>query len=202
MKSTRENILYTLLVNSESTISELAEIVGINGISVRHHLINLQNEGLIESEEERHGVGRPRFVYRLTEKGLEKFPTNYLRLTNQIISAMKVTISRDIVANMFRQIGEDLAKEIHLDTDHFSTPEQIKALSARMVNQGYRLTCEHDGENYRLINHNCPYHQVSAEHPEVCLIDESMFSAILKREIWHSQCISRGDHYCSFIIRG
>ena len=57
MKSTREIILNTLLTQDEATISELADMLGINGISVRHHLINLQNEGLIVSEEQRHGVG-------------------------------------------------------------------------------------------------------------------------------------------------
>ena len=37
----------------EKEINELAEVVGINPISVRHHLNSLQADGLIEAEEER-----------------------------------------------------------------------------------------------------------------------------------------------------
>src|SRR5690348_7810441 len=89
MKSTRDRILQTLLRHPRSTINELADAVGINPISVRHHLTNLQVEALVAAEEERHGVGRPRLVYFLTEDGLEKFPTRYLRLTTRLLSQMK-----------------------------------------------------------------------------------------------------------------
>ena len=57
MKSTRDKILNTLLTQRQATIKQLSEVVGINGISVRHHLINLQAEGLVTAEEQRHGVG-------------------------------------------------------------------------------------------------------------------------------------------------
>ena len=80
MKSTREKILRTLLAFPGSTINDLAEAVGINGISIRHHLTSLEADDLVVSSEERHGVGRPRLVYSLTDAGIEEFPSSYLRL--------------------------------------------------------------------------------------------------------------------------
>ena len=71
MSETRENILKTLFRKPNATVNELADEVGINAISVRHHLISLQADGLVESEERRHGVGRPRLLYRLTDRGRE-----------------------------------------------------------------------------------------------------------------------------------
>ena len=88
MKSTRDKILQTLLRQPRRTINELAEAVGINPISVRHHLTNLQMEGIIAADEERHGVGRPRLVYTLTDVGMEKFPTRYLSLTTLLLAQM------------------------------------------------------------------------------------------------------------------
>jgi predicted ArsR family transcriptional regulator len=72
-KSTRDRVLQTLLRKHRCTINELAEVVEINPISVRHHIAKLQAEGLVLSEEERHGVGRPRQVFFLTEAGIERF---------------------------------------------------------------------------------------------------------------------------------
>ncbi len=89
MRSTRDKILEILQTKRKATINDLAKVVGINGISVRHHLINLQEEGLIYAEEERHGVGRPRFVYRLTDQGLEKFPSNYQKFTRYMLTELK-----------------------------------------------------------------------------------------------------------------
>ena len=83
MKSTLDRILQTFHRQPRGTINELAEAVSINPISVRHHLTNLQMEGLVAADEERHGVGRPTASPFLTEDGLENFPTCYLRLTTR-----------------------------------------------------------------------------------------------------------------------
>jgi DeoR family transcriptional regulator, suf operon transcriptional repressor len=74
MTSTRERVLNTLLTRPRSTINDLAKSVGINPISVRHHIAKLEAEGLVTSDEELHGVGRPRRVYFLTESGCRAFP--------------------------------------------------------------------------------------------------------------------------------
>ena len=84
-KSTRERVLETLLSKKRCTINELAEAVDINPISVRHHITRLEADGLVNSAEERHGVGRPRRIYFLTESGMEQFPTRYLRLTMRLL---------------------------------------------------------------------------------------------------------------------
>ena len=101
MKSTRDRILQTLLKKPGSTINDLAGAVGINPISVRHHLTNLQVEGLVAAEEERHGVGRPRLIYSLTEDGMEKFPTRYLRLTSRLLDQLKSTLPEPMVSKLF-----------------------------------------------------------------------------------------------------
>src|SRR5512144_1978151 len=101
MKSMKDKILQTLLRKPRITINELAEIVGINPISVRHHLTNLQMEGLVNAQEERHGVGRPRLVYLLTEDGMEKFPTRYLRLTTRLLAQMKESMPGPVVSKLF-----------------------------------------------------------------------------------------------------
>src|SRR5512135_1841049 len=120
MNSTRDRILQTLLRHPRSTINGLAEAVGINPISVRHHLTNLQVEGLVTAEEERHGVGRPRLVYALTEKGLERFPTRYLRLTNRLLDQMKESMPPAMINNLFTAMAADIASDY---------AQQIKTLS-------------------------------------------------------------------------
>ena len=126
MKSTKDKILQTLLRHPKVTINELAEAVEINPISVRHHLTNLQMEGLIEAEEVRHGVGRPRLVYSLTQDGMERFPTKYLRLTTRLLAQMKETMPAPVVAKLFNQIAEDLASEYSSQIQGLSMEERLE----------------------------------------------------------------------------
>src|SRR5260370_39286245 len=125
MKSTRDRILQTILRHPRSTINELAEAVGINPISVRHHLTNLQAEGLVAAEEERHGVGRPRLVYFLTEDGEEKFPTRYLRLTTRLLTQMKETMPEPVARDLFNHIAEDLATDYEGQMQGLSMEERL-----------------------------------------------------------------------------
>jgi len=111
MKSTRDKVLQTLASNPPSTIMEIATSVGINAISVRHHLTSLQASSLVSAEEERHGVGRPRLVYYLTEKGMEKFPTRYFRLTNNLLGQIKETLPEEEVKGIFRKMADHISEE-------------------------------------------------------------------------------------------
>ncbi|RME06488.1 MAG: winged helix-turn-helix transcriptional regulator, partial [Anaerolineae bacterium] len=115
--STRDKVLRTLLTRQRCTINELAEAVGINPISVRHHVNKLEASGLVASEEERHGVGRPRLVYFLTEKGMEQFPSRYLRLTIRLLNQLKETLPAPLVGELFSQMANDLAEEYAADLD-------------------------------------------------------------------------------------
>lgn len=200
MKSTKEKILTTLLNNQNATIAELSEIVGINGISVRHHLINLQAEDLVASEEQRHGVGRPRFTYHLTEKGIEKFPSNYLRLTTHILEELKRSLSDDQLSEIFTHIGLDLAKKHRGNDDSMPLTQQLDVLSRNLVEEGYSLSWSKNNGTITLINQNCPYHNIASLHPEICHIDHTMFANILTRPAIAQRCIIRGDPQCVFSI--
>ncbi|MFZ3070044.1 MAG: transcriptional regulator [Anaerolineaceae bacterium] len=201
MKSTRERILNTLLTKRQATINELSETVGINGISVRHHLINLQAEGLITAEEQRHGVGRPRFVYRLTEKGLEKFPTNYLRLTDQLLEKLELLLPEEKLTEIFTSIGLSQAEETCSIDKDLPLEAQLTQLADQLAGEGFCLSWEKVGDQVILYSDNCPYHHIGISHPEICQIDHTMFTAALGREVIPDDCILRGDPRCTYIIQ-
>ncbi|MEJ2447944.1 MAG: winged helix-turn-helix transcriptional regulator [Anaerolineales bacterium] len=115
--NTRSRVLRTLLLNQRRTVNELAESVGINPISVRHHVNKLEAEGLIESQEERHGVGRPRLVYNLTQKGMEQFPQRYLQLTLRLLEQLKSNLPDQMIGDIFREVAQGMAGEITQQMD-------------------------------------------------------------------------------------
>src|SRR6187401_1732039 len=147
MKSTKDKILQTLLRKPKITINELADAVGINAISVRHHLTNLQMEGLIEAEEVRHGVGRPRLVYSLTEDGMERFPTKYLRLTTRLLTQMKDTLPAPAVAKLFSQIAEDMADEYSDQMKGLSMEERLDFVKEMLAQEGFTVEWEKKGND-------------------------------------------------------
>jgi len=201
MKSTRDRILQTLLRHPRSTINELAKAVNINPISVRHHLTNLQMEGLISAEEERHGVGRPRLVYILTEDGLEKFPTRYLRLTTRLLSQMKEKLPQPLVGELFKQVATDLAAEHEDQLRGLSVEERIAVLQDLLADEGFVVEWEKKGSEYHIHEITCPYLQVGQSHPEVCTVDQTLISKMLAVPANKIQCILSGAAHCTYVVQ-
>jgi predicted ArsR family transcriptional regulator len=201
MKSTKDKILQTLLRKPKITINELAEAVGINPISVRHHLTNLQMEGLIAAEEERHGVGRPRLVYSLTEDGMERFPTKYLRLTTRLLAQMKESMPGPVVAQLFNQIAEDLANEYSSQIQGMDMEDRLDFVKELLAQEGFTVEWEKIGTQYEIHEISCPYYQIGVAHPEVCTVDQTLISKMLALPANKVQCILDGGAHCTYVVQ-
>jgi predicted ArsR family transcriptional regulator len=201
MKSTRDKILQTLLQKPRSTIISLAEAVGINPISVRHHLTNLQMEGLVEGLEERHGVGRPRLVYVLTDEGMERFPTRYMQLTTRLLSQLKGTMPGPVVANLFNQMAEDLVSKYASDVQSLSMEERLNLVQDILAHEGFNVRWEKKDGQYEIHEVSCPYYQIGVAHPEVCTVDQTLISKMLALPVNKIQCILSGAAHCTYVIQ-
>ena len=201
MNATRNKILQTLLKKPKSTINDLAEAVGINPISVRHHLTNLQMEGLVEGQKERHGVGRPRLVYVLTNEGMEHFPTRYLQLTKRLITQMKESMPAATVSKLFGQIADDLVTQYASDVKGLSMEARLDLVQDLLTQEGFTVEWEKKEGSYHIHETSCPYYQIGIAHPEVCTMDQTLISKMLALPVNKVRCILDGDAHCTYVVQ-
>ncbi len=199
-KTTRQRVLDTLLKQKRCTINELAEAVEINPISVRHHITRLEAEGLVTSAEERHGVGRPRRSYFLTENGMERFPTRYMRLTMRLLEQMKDSLPSSMVKSLFSQMALDVIADYQGDLESMNMDERLKVLKEMLNNEGFNIEWELEGDQYHIRETNCPYYHVGQNHPEVCSVDQTLISTVLALPAEKVKCILHGDQTCTYIV--
>jgi predicted ArsR family transcriptional regulator len=201
-KSTRDRVLRTLLKDHRCTINELALAVDINPVSVRHHISRLQAEGLVTSEEERHGVGRPRQVYYLTESGLEQFPTRYLRLTIRLLEQLKENLPPKMVNQLFSQMATDLVEEYSrsVNLQGLSTEERLDLIHDLLKEEGFEIEWERQDDQYLIREINCPYLHVGQTHPEICRIDQTLISTMLNMPTEKVKCVLDGDNHCMYVV--
>ncbi|MGV8027167.1 MAG: helix-turn-helix transcriptional regulator [Anaerolineaceae bacterium] len=200
MKTTREKVLTTIKLHPKSTILEIADQVDINAISVRHHLTNLQAESLIMAEEERHGVGRPRLVYSLTDRGMENFPSRYFHLVNSLMDQIKETLPEKDINSIFHNMAEKLTSDYEPMLAKMSIEERLELLKTILNNEGFDVEWEQQGQQCCIKEISCPYFKIGDNHPEVCLFDKSIISNILDipmNKILHSD---REENLCTYTI--
>ncbi len=199
-QSTRERVLYTLLSRQRCTINDLADEVDINPISVRHHIAKLEAEGLVTSEEERHGVGRPHRLYYLTEKGLERFPSRYLRFTLRLLEQLKGTMPETMVSSLFTQMAQDVAAEYENQINDLDLEERLDLVTALLRNEGFTVEWEHKGQEYHIREISCPYYHIGQSHPEVCSVDQTLISTMLSVPAEKVECVLNGDAHCTYVV--
>ncbi len=201
MIKTRDVILEILLKRQRSTINELAEIVEINPISVRHHISKLEAQGKVSSDEEKHGVGRPRRVYFLTNKGMEHFPHRYLTLSIRLLEQLKGTLSSGTVKKLFKEIATEMVNDhtAQIDLSKLNLEERIDLISKLLQNEGFTIEVETKDNGFQIKETSCPYKHVGEEHPEICLVDETIIEKVLAVDIQKTHCVLNGDTYCAYL---
>lgn len=182
MKNNRALILKTLALTRQATVNKLADQLDINPITVRHHLLILEDQGLIKAIERRHGVGRPHLVYYLTNQGQEEISLSYLHLTDKLLSSIGQNYGNEALVNLLQRIGTDeaLAHNLSPDSNHTEFMDNFcEILSER----GYQVDWEIRNNRVFIRNASCPFSQLKQSHPEICSLDLAYFSAILRKDL-------------------
>lgn len=202
MASTRDEVLRTLLTQPRCTINELSEKVGISPISIRHHIASLEAEGLIGCQEERHGVGRPRQVFFLTETGMEQFPTRYVRLTVRLLEQLKETMPEVMINKLFTQMAVNLARDLSegTETKNLTMEQRLNLVIDILRREGFNIEWEQLEDGYRIHEASCPYYFIGQNHPEVCAMDQILISTFLSMPAEKVTCILNGDNNCTYLI--
>ncbi len=197
---TRDTILRALRSQVNCTVKELADIVGISPVSVRHHLINLQAEGLVRVEEVRHGVGRPHHTFSLTEEALELFPSRYFRLSNRLLEEIKDSLSDKKLEQLLSSLAVSMAEESAAHLQNLPLLRRVQGLVEILSEEGFdpELRTEDDGIFIRVLS--CPYLNLAREHPEICMIDQTFIAKALSVPVKRVTCILEGDDHCNYKI--
>ena len=200
-KSTRDLILHTLKAAAQSNIESLAVAADVSPITVRHHLNALQADGLIEVESVRRKVGRPFYVYSLTEKGNELFPQKYFSLTNRLLEELKDRLPPETVNEIFISLVKRILQERAGEFENLSLEDRLNYVIHLLGTEGFLARWEKmaDGR-YQIIEYGCPYISMGQQHAEVCTLDKQLMITVLGTAVEQHSCMLHGDDCCQFTL--
>ncbi|MCI0399159.1 MAG: DeoR family transcriptional regulator [Chloroflexi bacterium] len=196
--STREVILEAIKKANGSTVDALAEAADVSPVTVRHHLNSLQAEGLLKTRSVRRKVGRPYYVYSLSDKGQELFPQRYVRLSSRLLDELKARFPAETVANLFSSVVEGIVAEHRSEFEGLSFEERLDYLVDLLGEEGFLAAWEQTADGYQLTEYSCPYISVGQKHQEVCTFDRQLVQIVLETEVTQHSCMLNGDTCCHF----
>lgn len=204
----RREILMRLRHDGPSSPEQLAIPLGVSRTGVLQQLHALEAAGLVTRTAVRHGVGRPRHVYDVTDAAQDLFPTNYDGLASSLLAAIRAIGGDDLVDEVFeerRRITRDRLRE-RLDgrmSDDAPLAERTRELAVIQDEQGYlaEAVVGPDG-TIRLVERNCAIHRVVADHAVACQAELDLFRELLGADVERETHIASGDRCCSYRVGG
>jgi len=144
------------------SVLDLARHTGIAGSTVRRHLDVLIRDGIVLQEPVRVSVGRPKFLFSLTENGTQHFPRNYAGLVTRIVSQILLlspdqtsdledqTLSSEVYDRTLRQLIIDYKHRITGDTMLERAEQVAQFMYLEGIDYQVRYTVETDADHERV----------------------------------------------------
>jgi predicted ArsR family transcriptional regulator len=200
---TRQHIITLLKKSDGMSIEELSKQISITPMGIRQHLLSLEKKGIVSYVAKKHGIGRPGFVYRLTEAADELFTKSYEYLALDLLRDVKKFEGQEKVGKMFGWRRDRVSK--HLKdalAGHTGLEETLHALKNLLDSEGRMAELSKEDDTYLLKTFNCPISKVANEFNEACMQELQMYRELLDRNVTMEQCMGQGSQSCVFSIPG
>ena len=198
-KSTRGKIL-ELLRTRESTVNELAEQLQLTDNAVRAHLASLERDRLVAQSGMKRGVRKPHTTYGLGPEAEHLFPKAYGRLVSLLMSTFSRRITpRNLRAGM-RAAGRKVAQEHLRELQGKTRQQRIDAALAILKELGGAASFREENGKHFIYGNGCPIAAATANHPEACLLAESLLTEIIGSPV-KEHCIRGATPSCRFEVK-
>jgi predicted ArsR family transcriptional regulator len=198
---TRERILLLLKRRGTMSIDELSKELNITSMGIRQHLLSLERRNLIDFITKRQGIGRPAFLYKLTEKADEIFPKNYCEFTIDMLKDIEKNDGPDKINDIFKWRKMRILKETKdALSDKRSFQDKVYEFSHLLESKGYFADLSSVDHNYILKHFNCPIAKLASEYREACQYELQMYKELFGKEVTREECIALGNLSCTYII--
>ena len=199
--STRKNIILLLKKNGGMSIEDLSKVIDITPMGIRQHLLALEKKDIVTYVTKRKGIGRPGFIYMLTDAANKLFPEAY--------DSFSVGLLRDIRKHegsekidkifswrrdrLFKMNKEALSGKENLD-------DKLHAFKNILETNGHIVDISGNNGNYHLKQYHCPIHKISSEFKDACKYELQLYRDLISKNITREQALSEGASSCLYLI--
>lgn len=201
-ESRRMALLRALQMNREGLAADqLSKKLGVTRSAVHQQLAGLERDGLVErSDFARTTGGRPGVIYRLTGAGDHVFPKRYDWLAGFAIEMAARRLGAEELRAELNRIGADLGTGLAREIGTATKAQRIAKTAEKMTELGYAADPQNPASPSEITAHNCIYHHLAADYPDVCELDLALLEAAVGERPVHAECVVRGGAACRFVF--
>ncbi len=207
LEGTRLKILDILQREGSATVDQLSQGIGLASATIRRHLDILQRDHLVSFEQMRKRLGRPEFVYSLTEEGYEAGFRDYRKLLQHVLaevanlepSDLEEVSGPELLHALMTKTSRSMTDH-HLASSDSSWEERLARLERALDEEGFspELTPQNSHVEIRLWN--CPFRATALRQESVCTFDHQLITRVMGVQPVRQFTIHDGSMNCSYLV--
>lgn len=198
--TTRLRILDFLRKQQTASAIELSRALGLTRANIRHHLVVLESNDLVEVVgQRRQGKGRPGNIYGLSRRVLgDSLDELASALLTEWLGGLPEEAREAVLRSVAGRLGSAYSGAgVQPLTRRLA--ETVRFLNTRH----YQARWEAGAAGARLILGHCPFLTVIERHPELCRVDAFLLEGCLGQAVSQTAKLERtgaGLPQCVFVI--
>lgn len=202
MPETRASILRFIKAEGCATRQQLANHLEISGEATRQHLETLTHEGWLRGAGRRKSLaqGRPATQFALTSAGDHLFPKHYDQLSVEMFDTLADNFGDDGVRTLLASLTDKQVAHWSPRLSGLSLEQRLQALRGIYFEQDPYTHVERDGDDYLLVERNCPFLNLAVRQPRLCSVTVSTLRRLLGVYVYREQRFQDGHRRCVFRV--
>lgn len=188
-----DRLLYALKSAGSQTAATLADQLEVTAVAIRQTLERLEAEGLVDFEDMRVSVGRPKRHWRLTGAGHARFPDRHSALTLELINASAAVFGEEGLDKLIAHREARTLANYGEALKGLDLGGKVRRLAELRSAEGYMAEARDEDGALLLVENHCPICVAATRCQNFCRSELDVFEAALGPGV----AIERVEHIVS-----
>ena len=203
-RSARLRVLNLLKRTRGLSVQEIADQLGMSYMGIKDLCLDLHARGLLDPRREPRpegSTGRPRLIYRLTDRAHELFPVASNPLTLELLDAAKKLFGPASAEKLLMLVWQQKAEAFGEKVKGPDVETRAEALARARDAAGHMAVLERgSGGALSIVEHHCPFLDVLRAYPAVARLEAEMFRRLLGVSVERHEENAAGLFRAEFVI--
>ena len=198
LQPTRRKIVLALKRSGGMTAGELSEMLGMTAMGIRRHLTTLERDGLVTFDSQQRGMGRPSYLYELTQQAERLFPKTYAPFANEMLGYL----DDEELTRVFDRHNERRTRVGRARLAGLSFGEKVEELARILDEDGYLADWEQAApDSYLIHEYNCALHDIATRFRQACATELVFLRTLFpEADVQREHYIMSGAASCTYRI--
>jgi predicted ArsR family transcriptional regulator len=205
-RSARLRVLNVLKRTQGLSVQEIADQLGMSYMGIKDLCSDMEKRGLLDMRREPRAVGvgnsgRPRMLYRLTDRAHELFPVASNPLTLELLDAAKKLFGPASAEKLLMFVWQEKASALAERVKGPDPEARAEKLAHARDEAGHMAVLEkgNDG-SIRIVEHHCPFLDVLRAYPVVARLEAELFRRLLGTAVERREENAAGLYRAEFVF--